>query len=177
MKMENDMITIENSTLYNMEEIQMLYDHARDYQRQKESVVLGEIDNGLLEKEIMEKRQWKLMIDNEIACVWVITFNDEEIWDNSHDRESIYIHRIATNPIYRGRNLIAHIVEWAKKYAVENQKRFVRLDTVGENKGLIKHYTGCGFTYLGSVKLIDTKGLPSHYQEDVVCLFEYRIAE
>ena len=53
-----------------------------------------------------------------------------------------------------------------------NKLKFVRMDTVGLNKGLIKHYGSFGFDFLGMKKLEDTTNLPEHYKEDDVCLFQ-----
>lgn len=86
-----------------------------------------------------------------------------------------YIHRIAVNPNFRGQNLVWHIVDWAKEYALKSSKNFIRLDTVSKNLGLIKHYQRCGFCFLGLTELNDTKGLPVHYQNAKVSLFEIRI--
>ena len=63
-------------------------------------------------------------------------------------------------------------MEWSKKYADENEKRFIRMDTVGENKGLINYYQKCGFDYLGLLKLKNTANLPIHYHDATVCLFQ-----
>jgi hypothetical protein len=68
-------------------------------------------------------------------------------------------------------------VQWAKEYAQQTQKKYVRLDTIGENHGLIAHYTACGFTYLGLTRLTDTAGLPSHYHNATVSLFELPVGE
>mgnify|MGYP000033708847 FL=1 len=46
------------------------------------------------------------------------------------------------------------------------------MDTVGLNKGLIKHYGSFGFDFLGIKKLKETTNLPEHYKEDDVCLFQ-----
>ncbi|MFP3835995.1 GNAT family N-acetyltransferase, partial [Chryseobacterium sp. SIMBA_028] len=85
---------------------------------------------------------------------------------------AVYIHRIATNPDFRGQNLVQKIVEWGKQYALTNGKKFIRLDTVGDNPGLISYYTKCGFDFLGLSKLKDTAGLPAHYNNATVSLFE-----
>jgi ribosomal protein S18 acetylase RimI-like enzyme len=61
---------------------------------------------------------------------------------------AIYIHRIATNPDFRGHNFVGILVEWAKEYARSIEKDFVRLDTLGNIK-LIEHYTNAGFDFLG----------------------------
>ncbi|HRG90590.1 MAG TPA: GNAT family N-acetyltransferase, partial [Chitinophagales bacterium] len=83
----------------------------------------------------------------------------------------------ATNPDSRGHNLVAQIASWATTYARNNGKQFVRMDTVGNNEGLIKHYTRCGFTFLGLLTLKNTAGLPAHYHNATVSLFELKVAE
>ncbi len=64
------------------------------------------------------------------------------------------------------------IVKWAKFYAIENQKQFVRMDTVGDNSGLINYYIKCGFEFLSLLKLKNTEGLPANYENATVSLFE-----
>ena len=166
------MMTIKNSVIEDLSEIFRLYESARDFQKTKSAVLWPQFDKKLIETEIAENRQWKILIDNQIACVWATTFSDPEIWEERNVDPSIYIHRIATNPIFRGLNLVGTIVEWAKKYAGENEKRFIRMDTVGENKGLINYYQKCGFDYLGLLKLKNTANLPIHYHDATVCLFQ-----
>ena len=165
-------MTIKNSVIEDLSEIFRLYESARDFQKIKSAVLWPQFDKKLIETEIAENRQWKILIDNQIACVWATTFSDPEIWEERNVDPSIYIHRIATNPIFRGQNLVGTIVEWAKKYAGENEKRFIRMDTVGENKGLINYYQKCGFDYLGLLKLKNTANLPIHYHDATVCLFQ-----
>lgn len=168
---------IENSTANDIDEIFRHYSIAREYQKIKETVVVWpEFDKQLIETEIAENRQWKLMIDEKIACVWAITFSDEQIWEARNKDAAIYIHRIAANPEFRGRNLVAVIVAWAKEYAKKYDKDFIRLDTLGNNIKLIQHYTNAGFDFLGMFDLKDTTGLPGHYQHnDPVCLFEIKL--
>jgi hypothetical protein len=48
------------------------------------------------------------------------------------------------------------------------------MDTVGENHKLIEHYTACGFDFLGLSQLTNTDGLPEHYHNAVVSLFEFK---
>ena len=67
-----------------------------------------------IEKEIQERRQWKITDENIIACNWAITFDDREIWGGRDNDNSIYIHRICNHPAFRGRRDIYNIVQWAK---------------------------------------------------------------
>ncbi|WP_343561006.1 GNAT family N-acetyltransferase [Sphingobacterium sp.] len=168
-------LQITNSTLNDIETIFKFYKFATDFQKAKSMVSWPEFDRRLIEQEIEEERQWKLISDRDIACVWATTFDDPEIWEERNDDSAVYIHRIATNPDFRGRNLVNHIVNWAIGHAAVNNKNFVRLDTVGENRGLIDHYTKCGFDFLGLKKLHNTTGLPAHYDNATVSLFEIRL--
>lgn len=116
------------------------------------------------------------MIDKKIACVWAITFSDEQIWEERNKDAAIYIHRIAANPEFRGKNLIAVIVTRAKEYAKTCDKDFIRLDTPGNNINLIQHYTNTAFDFLGMFDLKDTTGLQGNYRHnDLVCLFEIEL--
>lgn len=72
-------------------------------------------------------------------------------------------------------NLVQHIAEWSKQYAFNNGKKFVRMDTVGENPGLINYYIKCGFTFLGLSKLKNTDTLPAHYYDATVSLFQIEL--
>lgn len=154
-------------------EIFRLYKMASDYQKTLETVVVWPtFERNLVATEIAEQRQFKLVVNDTVACIWAITFTDEDIWEERNVDAAVYIHRIATNPSFRGRNFVATIVAWAKDYAKANSKRFVRLDTLGNNSKLIEHYTKAGFDYLGLFDLKNTDALPAHYREAPVCLFE-----
>jgi hypothetical protein len=164
---------ISNCILKDSDTILSLYKSARDLQTQKKMVVWPIFEKDFIENEINEQRQWKLLIEDDIACNWAITFSDKEIWGEKDKDDAIYIHRIATNPLFRGNRYIDRIVSWAKEYAKQKAKQFIRLDTLGNNTGLIKHYTSAGFQFLGMFELADTSNLPGHYQvEPNCCLFE-----
>jgi len=166
---------IENSSMHDVPEIFRLYRLATEHQRAINApVVWPEFDKKMVEDEIRQNRQWKLILDNKIACVWAITFSDEQIWEERNADNAVYIHRIATNPEFRGNNFVGAIVEWAKEYAKKRGIDFVRLDTVGDNRKLIELYTNAGFNFLGLFNLKDTSGLPAHYHKLPACLFEMR---
>ena len=167
---------IENSTIEDFEEILKLYEQARTLQTRLKTVIWTAFSKELIIQEIAEKRQFKGVIDNKITCVWAITFSDPVIWDEKNKDAAIYIHRIATNKKYRGNNFVKTIVDWVVKHPLKNNYKYIRLDTVGDNTGLIKHYVKCGFQFLGLYKLKETKGLPDHYKNATVSLFEIEIS-
>jgi len=163
---------IRNSNLKDVSKIMELYRIATAYMKSKNQVAWPEFSRELIVEEIEDLRQWKLLINNEIACIWATTLNDELIWGNENNDSSVYIHRIATNPDYRGQNLVKQIVDWADNYCIDNNLKYVRMDTVGLNKGLIGHYRKLGFEFLGTKELDNVDDLPEHYSEGPVCLFQ-----
>ncbi len=165
---------IKNSNHKDIPQIFDLYKIATDYMKSKDEVYWPEFPKELITNEIKENRQWKLLINGKIACIWATTMNDELIWGDKKE-PSIYIHRIATNPQFRGQNLIKKIVDWANKFWKNRNLKYIRMDTVGLNMGLIHHYKKFGFDFLGTKKLEKTNGLPEHYKQGEVCYFQKEI--
>ena len=164
---------IQRSTTTDIDGIFKLYDIAVAYQKERFHLHWPSFDRSMVEAEIADGNQWKIVADDgSVACVFATAFDDPLIWREKNTDPAVYIHRIATNPDWRGQNFVAHIIEWAKKYAAENGKNFLRLDTVGDNKKLTEHYVKSGFHFLGIVQLTDTAALPSHYHNAAVSLFE-----
>ena len=148
------------------------YEHAVRLQRLKGATQWPAFDRGFVESEVSKGLQWKIIVDGRPRCVWAVADSDPLIWGERDVDPAIYIHRIATDPEYQGSGFVLNIVDWAKAYAAVGGRRFVRMDTVGDNAGLIRHYTKCGFVFLGLSKLADTAGLPPHYHDATVSLFE-----
>jgi ribosomal protein S18 acetylase RimI-like enzyme len=153
-----------------------LYQYATDFMRSKKTVtVWPQFDRSMVMEEISASRQFKLIDDQTVVCVWAIAFTDPQIWQERDKDKAIYIHRIASHPSYRGKNFVKIIVDWALAYTKENGFDYIRLDTIGNNSKLIEHYTRNGFEFLGLFDMKDTNGLPSHYKEGPACLFEIDI--
>ena len=169
-------MTITNSNLDDITEIFRLYQLARDFQKiQFPENLWPEFDRDFIATEVIENRQFKIVIDNKIACIWAITYNDADIWEEKENNDAIYIHRIATNPEFRGNNFVQMIADWSKDFARKENKKFVRMDTCGQNDRLINHYKNCGFEFLGMKKLKNSSGLQAHYHNADVCFFEIEL--
>jgi RimJ/RimL family protein N-acetyltransferase len=168
-------MTILNSELTDIDFIFNLYEEGTKYQKKVALKHWQGFDRSLIEQEIEEKRQWKIMVQNEIACVFAITFDDIHIWSEKNIDPSIYIHRISTNPKFRGQHFVKRIVAWAKEYALAHDKLYIRMDTGSGNEKLNNYYISCGFNYLGVVHLGDAQELPAHYRNGSSSLFEIRV--
>ena len=169
-------MTISNSNLADIPEIFRLYKLATDYQKITfPGNLWPEFDQDFIKTEVLENRQFKIEIDNKIACIWAITYNDAQIWEERENNDAIYLHRIATNPEFRGNNFVQLIADWSKEFGKEQRKKFIRMDTCGQNDRLINHYKNCGFNFLGMKKLKDSSDLQAHYQDADVCFFEIEL--
>lgn len=168
-------MTIKNSKLTDVPKIFELYRIATDFMKSKNQVSWPEFPKELIINEIEENRQWKLLINEQIACIWATTLNDELIWGNENNEPSVYIHRIATNPEFRGQNLVKTLITWANEFGKKKSLNYIRMDTVGLNKGLIAHYEKFGFEFLGTKYIENTNGLPEHYKDGEVCYFQKEI--
>lgn len=168
---------ITQCTSEDIDEIFCLYNCAKEYQKTLPfAVIWPDFDRKLVENDIAEGRQYKILVEDKIGAVFNLTFADAEIWQEKDRDKAVYIHRIATNPEFRGQNFVKKIVDWAKIYAKESHFDFVRLDTLDRNEGLIKVYTEAGFDFLGMFDVKDAHKLPEHYQRGLqVALFEIKM--
>jgi len=164
-----------NATVDDLRPIMRLYDEAIAHQQAVSDLVWKGFDERMVLSEIMEQRQWKIMIDDEIACVFMTAYNDPAIWDEKDKDSAIYIHRISTNPAFRGRGFTKFITNWAIDYAKTHQIDFVRLDTWQENPKLHQIYLNAGFTYVGIKAISPTEHLPKHYWGITLGLFEIKV--
>ena len=166
---------ITNSTTANIPAIFELYDGATSYQKTVNNKSWKGFEQALIEKEINEKRHFVILENDEVACTFLIAFNNLTLWDDNGSDQSIYLHRIATNPNFRGRNYVQKIVDWAVEYAKENKLSYVRLDTHSGNERLNAHYIKCGFTFKGIHSIEWTADLPVHYKDGPFSLFEIEL--
>lgn len=166
-----------NATKEDLGTLMSLYDSAIAHQKAVSHLVWKGFDKTMVLNEIEENRQWKIMIDGEVACVFMITFNDPHIWDERDKDSAIYVHRISTNPDFRGRGFVQLITDWAINFARVRQIDFVRLDTWQDNARLHQLYFNAGYTYAGTKLIVPANGLPMHYWGVTLGLFEIKVSE
>lgn len=166
-----------NSTEQDTPAIFELYRLATEYQRVNGYNMWKDFDPAFIAAEIREKRHWKIVIDNTIACIFSVVYNDPLLWGEQDNEYSIYIHRIATNPKFKGRGMMNRIVSWAIIHAKETGRKFIRMDTWADNNNLSDYYIKCGFNIIGYRQLDkDTKDLPKHYSTLSLVLLEMEVS-
>jgi ribosomal protein S18 acetylase RimI-like enzyme len=161
-----------NSSENDINTIFEFYDHAIAYQKTKFNKHWQGFDLPVIEKEIRENRQFKIVVGEKVVCIFAITFNDPAIWGEKDKDKAVYIHRIVTHPDFHGNNYVKQIVKWAIAYCEKNSIDYVRMDTWGDNQKLIEHYQGCGFTFMSISDKMSDANLPKHYDCISLSLFE-----
>ena len=167
-------MTILPSTPSDIDTLFWFYDQAIAYQKKVFNKSWLGFDHEMVEKEIREGRQFKIIVEGVVACVFVITHNDPVIWKEMDKDPAIYLHRIVTHPEFRGQGFVSAIVDWARNFAKTHHKDYIRLDTWADNHRLIDYYKDCGFFFVRNTQLDDIANLPSHYQWELA-LMEIRV--
>jgi len=149
-----------------------LYDQAIEFQKTVFDKQWLGFDADLVNREIAEGRLWKIVEDAGVACIYSLAYEDPIIWGSESHLAAMYIHRIVTNPEFRGRGYVRAIVDWAREHAAEKDLRYIRMDTWADNLKLKEYYTGCGFEWKGTVSPEDSPTMPAHYRGIKLGLFE-----
>ncbi len=168
---------ITNSSKADIDVLFEIYDLASAYKLKVGNKGWKGFEVTQVEKEIQEGRHYTIWEGMDIACTFVLTYDDEVIWHKRGKDRAVYIHRIATNPQYRGGAYVKKILAWVKQLAISQKLDFIRLDTHSGNEKLNRYYEECGFEFKGISHIVWEKGMPEHYKEGSFSLFEIVIAD
>jgi ribosomal protein S18 acetylase RimI-like enzyme len=112
-------------------------------------------DHYKLKREIENNALYIIKIKG--VCIGTISFDEHQEsaldsveWKNGTDRFLI-IHRIAVFPTWQKKGIGRKLIEFAEKYAKENNYNSVRLDVASSSEHLIKLYESIGYTYAGEI--------------------------
>jgi ribosomal protein S18 acetylase RimI-like enzyme len=167
------------TTIDDLPVIRELFAAAIAYQKVK----FGKHWNGLNEAQLIAEigngHHWKVIEASSIAAFFSIAFTDALIWGEWDADPAIYLHRIVTNPGFRGRGYVRAITDWAAAYGRKAGAAFIRLDTDVDNSRLNMYYRECGYNFCGVKKFMDkdraNSAIPLHYFGSGLSLFERAI--
>ncbi|MCX6319420.1 MAG: GNAT family N-acetyltransferase [Bacteroidetes bacterium] len=166
---------LSNCTIEDIPLMLHFYDLAREHQQKKSTRHWNVFDTEAVKKEVESLNHWKILEEDTVACIFLAIYDDPFIWGERNAAPAVYIHRIVTHPDFRGRNYTARIVEWAKEHGKALGKKFIRMDTWGDNPGLISYYQQQGFTLLEIITPDSRGDLPSYYNFISLALLEMEI--
>ena len=169
---------ITNTAIDDLDILEALFDEAIAYQRSRfAGHVWQGMNRPLITSEIETQLHWKIVDEGQIACFFSMLYTDPLVWDHRDAEPSLYLHRIVTNPAFRGRGYVKEIIAWANEFGRAAGKKYLRLDTGRDNRRLNDYYQECGFVFCG-IKRFDDDGdpaVPRHYLGTGLSLYEKRI--
>lgn len=169
-------MTITNTEHRDLATIQQLFDQAIQFQRSRSGNSWQGMNRPLIEREIAEALHWKGVEEGQIVCFFSVAYTDRLVWGERDAEPSIYLHRVVTNPAFRGRGYVKRITEWADEFGRARGKQFIRLDTHRDNERLNAYYRECGFVFCGFKQFDPADPLvPRHYLGSGLSLYERRI--
>ncbi len=164
-----------HTTKNDLDFIYWLFDEAIAYQKRKNFTVWKGYDKNVLQKDILNELQYKIIIANEIACVFSICYTDPVIWREKEKGDAIYLHRIVVNPKYKGEKQFKKILDWTIEHAKQKKLNFVRMDTWADNPNIIGYYQSFGFIFLGTYTTPETEELPKSHRNLELALLEFKL--
>jgi ribosomal protein S18 acetylase RimI-like enzyme len=170
-----NMIEIINSEMSDLGQIFELFEHSIDYQEKKGYPVWKNYDKNALLKDIVERNQYKVVMDFKSAIVFSVRYSDKVIWRHLDNGNSIYLHRIVVNPDFKGQKLFGAILDWAIAHSKQKGMSSIRMDTWAENPTLIQYYKSFGFEFIERYMTPDSEELPVHNRKLALALLEYKL--
>jgi hypothetical protein len=129
-----------------------------------------------IRNEVREGLHFSVFLsDDVLAGYFSLALSDVLIWEDREKGDAIYIHRMCVNPSCKGNNLTASVLTWAYGCAAGSGRKYVRMDTWGDNHRLVKYYVACGFRHVGNRRLGLMPDLPAHYSNANLAMFENEV--
>lgn len=171
----SDGYKIVNTKHSDLKMIYHLFEEAIDYIKRNNYIGWTTYDKTYLIKDLENKLQFKIIMQDKIAAVFSICFSDALIWREMEKGDSIYLHRIAVNPEFKGQKQIDKILNWSKKYATQKSLKYIRMDTWAANPNIIEYYKSFGFTHIEDYTTPNTLDLPDQHRNLKVALLEMQL--
>lgn len=158
-----DNYIIEKGTTKDIDELEKLYDDLNEYLESNinypgwikgiyptRQTAIDGIDNDNL---------FILRIDNEIAASVILSHEPEDAYSQvtwgieANYKDIIVIHTFVVHPNYMKNGLGRVLMDFAKRYSIEQKTKTIRLDVSIHNTPAIALYEECGYRYVGTVDL------------------------
>ncbi|HEX6223675.1 MAG TPA: GNAT family N-acetyltransferase, partial [Chryseolinea sp.] len=137
---------ITNTEKADLSDIFNFFEESIAYQEKNGYPAWKHYDKDVIRKDMENKLQYKIIIDGMMAMVFSVRYSDRLIWRDLDNEDSVYLHRIVVNPIFKGRKLFKVVLKWAIDHAKIRGLTFIRMDTWADNPSIIGYYETFGFT-------------------------------
>lgn len=126
----------------------------------------------ILLKDIELGQIWKLEDGNIILGIIVLTEIEDEEYKNvnwlTKNGNSLYVHRLAVDPKLQGLGYAQKLMNFAEKFAKENNYSSIRLDTFSKNKRNQNFYEKRDYTKLEKIYFLNQSEHPFYCYEKII---------
>lgn len=126
----------------------------------------------VLLQDIELQQIWKLLVDNQIIGLIVLTEIEDVEYKNvkwlTPNYKNLYIHRLAIEPEFQGKGYAKKLMDFAENYAVENKYNSIRLDTFSKNKKNQQLYKNRNFVQLEAIYFPKQSEFPFYCFEKIL---------
>ena len=164
---------ITNTEINELSLIYDLFDSSVVYQEKNGYPSWKDYDKAAILRDIENKNQYKVILNDSIGMVFSVCYNDPVIWRTRDLDDAVYLHRIVVNPLHKGQKLFKLVLDWAVEHARVKNRSTIRMDTWAANHKLIEYYQGFGFSFVENFMTPDTPELPVHNRNLPLALLEY----
>lgn len=126
----------------------------------------------VLLEDIALQQIWKLEDGNSIVGLIVLTEIEDQEYQHvkwlTKNQNNIYIHRLAIDPKFQGKGYAQKLMDFAEKYAKENNYNSIRLDTFSQNKRNQMFYEQRNYIKLESIYFPKQSAFPFYCYEKIM---------
>jgi GNAT superfamily N-acetyltransferase len=90
-----------------------------------------------------------------VATVTILT-DDPQYW-GTRPPDALYVHKLAVARAHAGLGIGTEIIRWADRRAASLGRAFLRLDCLGDSRGIRRYYERLGFEHRGDLVRGDRK--------------------
>jgi predicted GNAT family N-acyltransferase len=143
---------IEPAKIADLEELTRILDKANEYSRVKSGEPAWALRDLALRELTLHIKAGNCFVmreDQKIMATMTITDEDRLWGETGTDGTALYIHKLMKNPECHARNLGLRFMAFAAHEALKQNRKFIRCDTISNQKRLIKYYFKLGFIEKG----------------------------
>ncbi|PKP14291.1 MAG: GNAT family N-acetyltransferase [Bacteroidetes bacterium HGW-Bacteroidetes-3] len=126
----------------------------------------------ILLNDIELRQIWKLETKSEIVGLIALTKMENPEYEPvkwlTKNQHNLYIHRLAVHPNFQGKGFAQKLMDFAEKFALENNYDSIRLDTFSKNKRNLKFYEQRNYIKLESVYFPNQSEFPFYCYEKIL---------
>lgn len=168
-------IEIRNTTIDQLDQSCEIMDSGIAFQKRKGHPHYHSNDRAFHERDILRGQHYTVYVNDQVAGIFSLSFNDEVIWRSKEQGDAVYLHRVISKDQFKGLRLFQHILNWTIDFTNQKGRKYIRLDTWDNNPPLVDYYKSFGFEINEHFVMPHTNKLSVNAWGSEVVLMQYEV--